>query len=110
MARVSDLISTALALLLFGGLGVDVRASDLVGHVYIQTNETQNRIMHFGRNADGQLELLESIPTGGAGSGVCRRPRICAGEHVAAKRASAAVPTTARKHAAPQLIGSAVPL
>ena len=45
-------------------------ASDLVGHVYMQTNETQNRIMHFGRNADGQLELLESIPTGGAGSGV----------------------------------------
>ena len=41
-----------------------------VGHVYMQTNETQNRIMHFGRNADGQLELLESIPTGGAGSGV----------------------------------------
>jgi hypothetical protein len=36
----------------------------------MQTNETQNRIMHFGRNADGQLELLESIPTAGAGSGV----------------------------------------
>jgi 6-phosphogluconolactonase (cycloisomerase 2 family) len=46
------------------------RASDLVGHVYMQTNETQNRIMHFGRNEDGQLELRESIPTGGAGSGV----------------------------------------
>src|ERR1700746_2918870 len=45
-------------------------ASDLVGHVYMQTNETQNRIMDFGRNADGQLKLLESIPTGGAGSGV----------------------------------------
>jgi 6-phosphogluconolactonase (cycloisomerase 2 family) len=36
----------------------------------MQTNETRNRIMHFGRNADGHLELLESIPTGGAGSGV----------------------------------------
>jgi 6-phosphogluconolactonase (cycloisomerase 2 family) len=36
----------------------------------VQTNETQNRIMHFGRNADGQLRLLESIPTGGAGSGL----------------------------------------
>lgn len=70
MARVSDLISTALALLLFGRLGVDARASDLVGHVYMQTNEAQNRIMHFGRKAEGQLELLESIPTGGAGSGV----------------------------------------
>src|SRR3546814_8621361 len=36
----------------------------------MQTNETQNRIMHFGRSADGPLELRESIPTGGAGSGV----------------------------------------
>jgi 6-phosphogluconolactonase (cycloisomerase 2 family) len=36
----------------------------------MQTNEVQNRIMHFGRNADGQLKLLKSIPTGGTGSGV----------------------------------------
>jgi 6-phosphogluconolactonase (cycloisomerase 2 family) len=39
------------------------------GHLYMQTNETQNRIMHFGRKADGQLDLLESVPTRGAGSG-----------------------------------------
>lgn len=39
------------------------------GHLYMQTNETQNRIMHFGRKTDGQLELLESVPTRGAGSG-----------------------------------------
>ncbi|MGY3618221.1 lactonase family protein [Bradyrhizobium sp. USDA 10063] len=69
-SRSSNLIFIALVLLLFGALRVDALASDLVGHVYIQTNETQNRIMHFGRNADGQLELRESIPTGGAGSGV----------------------------------------
>jgi 6-phosphogluconolactonase (cycloisomerase 2 family) len=68
--RSSKLILIALALLFFGTLRVDVLASDLVGHVYMQTNETQNRIMHFGRNADGQLKLLESVPTGGAGSGV----------------------------------------
>jgi 6-phosphogluconolactonase (cycloisomerase 2 family) len=67
--RSSNLISIALAVLLFGALRVDALASDLVGHVYMQTNETQNRIMHFGRNEDGQLELRESIPTGGAGSG-----------------------------------------
>src|SRR3546814_9616493 len=70
--RLSDLIPIALALLLFGAFGVHARASDLVGHVYMQTNETQNRIMHFGRSADGPLKLLESIPTGGAGSGVFR--------------------------------------
>src|SRR3546814_17931805 len=68
--RLSDLISIALALLLFGAFGVHARASDLVGHVYMQTNETQNRIMHFGRSAAGPLKFLESIPTGGAGSGV----------------------------------------
>ena len=68
--RSSDLTAIALVLLLLGALGVDARAAPLVGHVYMQTNETQNRIMHFGRNADGQLELLESVPTRGAGSGV----------------------------------------
>ena len=68
--RSSNLISIALVLLLFGALQVDALASDLVGHVYMQTNESQNRIMHFGRNEDGQLELRESVPTGGAGSGV----------------------------------------
>lgn len=39
------------------------------GHLYMQTNETQNRITHFGRKADGQLDLLETVPTRGAGSG-----------------------------------------
>ena len=40
------------------------------GHLYMQTNETQNRITHFGRKADGQLDLLENVLTGGAGSGL----------------------------------------
>jgi 6-phosphogluconolactonase (cycloisomerase 2 family) len=69
-ARLSNLFLGALVLLVFGTLSMDALASDLVGHVYMQTNETQNCILHFGRNAEGQLELLESIPTGGAGSGV----------------------------------------
>ncbi|WP_247300599.1 lactonase family protein [Bradyrhizobium sp. 87] len=68
--RSSKLFLIPLVLLLFRTLGIEARASELVGHVYVQTNETQNRIMHFGRNSDGQLKLLESIPTGGAGSGV----------------------------------------
>jgi hypothetical protein len=63
--RSSNLFTIALVLLLFGALQVDALASDVVGHVYMQTNESQNRIMHFGRNADGQLELGESIRTGG---------------------------------------------
>jgi 6-phosphogluconolactonase (cycloisomerase 2 family) len=68
--RSSNLVSIALMLFFFGALRVDAIASGLVGHVYMQSNETQNRIMHFGRDADGQLELRESIPTEGAGSGV----------------------------------------
>ncbi|WP_249152397.1 beta-propeller fold lactonase family protein [Bradyrhizobium liaoningense] len=68
--RSSNLFLIPLVLLLFASLQIEARASELVGHVYVQTNETQNRIIHFGRNADGQLKLLESIPTGGAGSGV----------------------------------------
>jgi 6-phosphogluconolactonase (cycloisomerase 2 family) len=41
-----------------------------IGHVYLQTNELRNQIMHFGRQADGRLVLAETVPTGGAGSGV----------------------------------------
>lgn len=44
-------------------------SSDITGHVYMQTNEVNNSIMHFGRDAEGRLELLESVPTGGTGSG-----------------------------------------
>lgn len=43
---------------------------NVVGHVYMQTNETENKVMHFGRRADGTLTLIETVATGGAGSGV----------------------------------------
>jgi hypothetical protein len=39
------------------------------GHVYIQTNETENAIIHYVRSADGTLEEKERVPTGGSGSG-----------------------------------------
>jgi hypothetical protein len=58
--RSSDL-AIALVLLLFGALGADARASQLVGHVYMQTNETQNHIMHFARNADGRLDRRNGL-------------------------------------------------
>lgn len=71
MARRSlKLVSVALMLFFFGALGMNAFAASLVGHVYMQSNETRNRIMHFGRDAKGQLELRGTIPTGGAGSGV----------------------------------------
>lgn len=40
------------------------------GHLYMQTNEIQNRIIHYRRAADGTLKEVERVGTGGAGSGV----------------------------------------
>jgi 6-phosphogluconolactonase (cycloisomerase 2 family) len=40
------------------------------GHLYMQTNETRNVIMHYHWSANGTITEVERIPTGGAGSGV----------------------------------------
>ena len=39
------------------------------GHLYMQTNEIQNAIIHYNRSANGMITEVERIPTGGAGSG-----------------------------------------
>jgi len=39
------------------------------GHLYTQTNEIQNAIIHYHRAGSGALTEVERIPTGGAGSG-----------------------------------------
>src|SRR5579862_3432167 len=39
------------------------------GHLYIQTNEVRNQIIHYTRAADGKLAEVERVRTGGAGSG-----------------------------------------
>jgi 6-phosphogluconolactonase (cycloisomerase 2 family) len=39
------------------------------GHLYTQTNEIQNAIIHYQRAASGALTEVERIRTGGAGSG-----------------------------------------
>ena len=39
------------------------------GHLYMQTNEIENAIIHYTRQADGTLAEVERITTGGAGSG-----------------------------------------
>src|SRR5215510_5174375 len=39
------------------------------GHLYIQTNETKNVVVHYRRAANGELTEVERVPTGGAGSG-----------------------------------------
>jgi hypothetical protein len=40
------------------------------GHLYIQTNETHNAIIHYLRSPSGTITEVERIPTGGSGSGV----------------------------------------
>src|SRR5215469_9805209 len=42
------------------------------GHLYIQTNETRNAVIHYLRSASGTITEVEHIPTGGSGSGVFR--------------------------------------
>ncbi|MBO0834415.1 MAG: beta-propeller fold lactonase family protein [Actinobacteria bacterium] len=39
------------------------------GHLYIQTNEVRNCVIHYFRAPDGKLTELERVLTGGAGSG-----------------------------------------
>ena len=40
------------------------------GHLYLQTNEIKNSIIHYHRSANGALTEMERVATGGAGSGV----------------------------------------
>src|ERR1700739_3721989 len=39
------------------------------GHLYIQTNEVRNVVIHYRRSANGTLTEVERVATGGAGSG-----------------------------------------
>jgi 6-phosphogluconolactonase (cycloisomerase 2 family) len=46
------------------------RSDRVGGPLYMQTNETQNAIIHYHRDAKGALTEVKRVPTGGAGSGV----------------------------------------
>jgi hypothetical protein len=39
------------------------------GHLYMQTNEIRNAVVHYRWSASRALAEVERIPTGGAGSG-----------------------------------------
>src|SRR5580692_10632418 len=51
------------------GMSKEMHMSPAHGHLYIQTNEIHNAIIHYGRSANGDLAEVERISTGGAGSG-----------------------------------------
>src|ERR687891_2652122 len=40
-----------------------------VGHLYTQTNEFENCVIHYLRSPDGRITEAERVPTGGAGAG-----------------------------------------
>ena len=40
------------------------------GHLYMQTNETKNCVIHYHRSENGALAEVERVYTGGAGSGL----------------------------------------
>jgi 6-phosphogluconolactonase (cycloisomerase 2 family) len=40
------------------------------GHLYMQTNETRNAVVHYRWSSNGALAEMERLPSGGAGSGV----------------------------------------
>jgi 6-phosphogluconolactonase (cycloisomerase 2 family) len=44
-------------------------SSQDVGHLYMQTNEVRNCVVHYRRAADGTLTEMERTSTGGKGSG-----------------------------------------
>ena len=39
------------------------------GHLYMQTNEVKNAVVHYHRSANGTLTEVERVATTGAGSG-----------------------------------------
>jgi 6-phosphogluconolactonase (cycloisomerase 2 family) len=43
--------------------------SGAVGHLYMQTNESRNSVVHYRRAADGTITEVDRVSTGGAGSG-----------------------------------------
>ena len=42
------------------------------GHLYMQTNELRNAVVHYRRSPNGTIAEVERIPTGASGSGVFR--------------------------------------
>jgi 6-phosphogluconolactonase (cycloisomerase 2 family) len=52
------------------GMSGQRTSNPMAGHLYMQTNEIRNCIVHYVRGTDGTLTEAERIVTGGAGSGV----------------------------------------
>src|SRR6201993_2797373 len=51
------------------GMSREMSMNGRGGHLYMQTNEVKNTIIHYHRSANGTLTEVERVATGGAGSG-----------------------------------------
>src|ERR1700756_3009744 len=51
------------------GMSREMSMNGRGGHLYMQTNEVKNAIIHYHRSASGTLTEVERVATGGAGSG-----------------------------------------
>jgi len=51
------------------GVSKEMSMNGRGGHLYMQTNEVKNAIIHYHRSATGTLTEVERVATGGAGSG-----------------------------------------
>ena len=51
------------------GMSKEMSMNGRGGHLYMQTNEVKNAIIHYHRSASGTLTEVERVATGGAGSG-----------------------------------------
>src|SRR6266850_4465013 len=51
------------------GMSKEMGMSSHGGHLYMQTNENRNFIVHYRRSANGAISEVERTASGGAGSG-----------------------------------------
>src|SRR6476661_9882632 len=51
------------------GMSKEMSTNGQGGHLYMQTNEIKNTIIHYHRSPNGTLTEVERVATGGAGSG-----------------------------------------
>src|SRR6201998_2133110 len=51
------------------GENIGMSTNGRSGHLYMQTNEVKNTIIHYHRSASGTLTEVERVSTSGAGSG-----------------------------------------
>src|SRR5262249_51642477 len=51
------------------GMSKEMGMNGRGGHLYMQTNEVKNAIIHYHRSGNGTLTEVERVATGGAGSG-----------------------------------------